>query len=137
MPNIKLSPKHGVNPSICRCYWCGETTNTLVLAGRMKDDAKAPMYAIWDKEPCDKCRERMKTGVILVGVVEAKSRPGEEPFRSGHYLVVSDDWIRRSITPQALMESVLEKRLCYTSEEVCKALMNAEAERKRQAGELG
>ena len=39
---IKLSPKHGLNPTIPVCFWCGEERNevalpvTLVMVGNMR-----------------------------------------------------------------------------------------------------
>ena len=33
---IKLSPKHGVNPSMDLCFWCGQPKG-LILCGRMHE----------------------------------------------------------------------------------------------------
>jgi hypothetical protein len=30
--SIKLSPKHGVNPTICTCMWCGKPKNEIAAA---------------------------------------------------------------------------------------------------------
>lgn len=44
MSSIKLSPKHGVNPTIPVCFFCGKPKNEIALMGRMggKEDIEAP-----------------------------------------------------------------------------------------------
>ena len=48
---IKLSPKHGLNPTIPVCFWCGEERNEVALLGRIGDgrkheDFEAPRYMV-------------------------------------------------------------------------------------------
>ena len=57
--SIKISPKHGLNPSISTCFWCGKDKNEIILAGRIKDDAEMPMHAVFDYEPCVECKDNM------------------------------------------------------------------------------
>ena len=33
--SIKISPKHGVNPTIPRCFFCGKEKNMVALLGRI------------------------------------------------------------------------------------------------------
>lgn len=61
---IRLSEKHGVNPSIMMCPICFSETGVALL-GKIENDAEAPKYAK-DTEPCDLCREQMKIGFLLV-----------------------------------------------------------------------
>lgn len=44
MSSIKISPKHGVNPTIPVCFFCGKPKNEIALMGRMggKEDIEAP-----------------------------------------------------------------------------------------------
>lgn len=59
---IKLSPKHGLNPTIPVCFWCGEERNEVALLGHIGDgrkheDFEAPMHMVIDydavrKMPC-------------------------------------------------------------------------------------
>ena len=37
---IKLSPKHGLNPTIPVCFWCGEERNEVALLGHIGDEAR-------------------------------------------------------------------------------------------------
>ena len=46
---MKLSPKHGLNPLIPGCFWCGESKNEIALLGRLPGDAEAPRSAVWSK----------------------------------------------------------------------------------------
>ena len=34
---MKLSDKHGLNPAICCCYFCGEPKNQIILTGAKGD----------------------------------------------------------------------------------------------------
>lgn len=73
---ITLSKKHGVNPSMDVCFWCGEPKG-LALCGRMKGDAEAPKRMVTSLSPCDKCREKFMLGVHLIEVTDDGSRFGD------------------------------------------------------------
>ena len=75
--SIRLSPKHGVNPTIPVCAWCGKQKNEIALLGKIKtnkhgEDPEAPKNCILDYEPCDECRENFAKGVV---VIEATTSP--------------------------------------------------------------
>lgn len=72
--SIRLSEKHGVNPSLDLCFLCNEPKGVALL-GRLPGDAEAPRQAVFDEEPCDKCLEWMKQGIILISVDESQSPP--------------------------------------------------------------
>ena len=67
--SIKISEKHGVNPSTDCCFFCGEPKD-IILFGRLKNDAQAPSRVITNYEPCDKCKEKMAQGVTLIEASE-------------------------------------------------------------------
>ena len=69
--NIIFSEKHGVNPSITCCPICGKETG-LALFGKLKDDAKAPMYVQGD--PCDDCQKKFDEGYIAIIAMESKTQ---------------------------------------------------------------
>ena len=73
---IKLSKKHGLNPSLDICFWCGEPKG-LALCGRIKGDAEAPRSMVTSLEPCDKCKDKFKLGVHLIEVIDDGSRFGD------------------------------------------------------------
>lgn len=86
--SIKLSPKHGVNPTIPLCFFCGEEKGEIALLGKIgkrDEDIEAPMYMILDYEPCDKCKENMKQGITLVGVTDKQPSDNRLPIQEGLY----------------------------------------------------
>ena len=79
---ITLSPKHGVNPCIPICCWCGKEKNEIALLGKLKGDAEAPRSAILDYEPCDYCLEKFKLGVVLIEVTDVQPSDKRPPISS-------------------------------------------------------
>ena len=68
---IKLSPKHGLNPTIPVCFWCGEERNEVALLGHIGDgrkheDFEAPMHMVIDYEPCEMQKGVYPTGRYVV-----------------------------------------------------------------------
>ena len=64
---IKVSEKYGLNPSICKCFFCGADKGIALLGQigdrRKHEDIEAPRECIMDYEPCDECTNNMKQGV--------------------------------------------------------------------------
>lgn len=65
--NIKLSPEHGINPSIKLCFWCGQPDG-IILMGQLPNDIEAPRECVVDYEPCESCKEKFEDGVLVVEV---------------------------------------------------------------------
>ena len=106
--SIKVSKKHGVNPTMCQCFFCGEVKH-IALMGRLKDDAEAPMSCVMDYEPCDKCQEQMSQGVTLIAVSDKQPtdrRPaltaqgGTQVYPLGGYVVVKPEAFSRMTNQQ-------------------------------------
>ena len=110
---ITLSKEHGVNPCIPVCFWCGEDRNEIVLLGKLPGDAEAPMKAILDFEPCEKCKSFMDQGITLIGVTTVQPENGIPSIGDGLY--PSGAW------------SVLREE-----SEFCQDLLNAEPEESRE-----
>lgn len=76
---IALSPKHGVNPSMELCFWCGKPKG-VVLFGRLHEkkgdrtDVEAPKETVLNLEPCGACKEAFKLGVRIVEVIDDGSK---------------------------------------------------------------
>lgn len=120
-PQIRLSPKYGVNPCIPLCYFCQQPKNEIILLGKSKgrQDLEAPHNVVFDQEPCDKCKEYMAQGVILISVDEAKTGANtDNPYRTGGWAVVTDDAVRRFIKPKELLDDVLTKRVLFVPDDV-------------------
>lgn len=79
--SIKMSPRHGLNPCIPVCAFCGQAKDAIALLGRLEGDAKAPMEAIMDMGPCDGCRGDWSKGVPLIRVTKADPKNGMPPLQ--------------------------------------------------------
>lgn len=98
---IMLSKEHGVNPSMMVCFWCGEEKG-IALLGKLKGDAEAPRKAVYDYDPCEKCLEKQKQGVMLVEVtlIECDRPPiggddkGQPVFPTGKWSVLDVDCLK-------------------------------------------
>ena len=60
---IRVSEKHGVNPSITVCPICGKETG-IALLGKLKGDKEAPMRMLSD--PCDDCVSKLGNDKIYI-----------------------------------------------------------------------
>lgn len=94
MTDIKLSPNHGVNPSLDMCFWCGESKGILLL-GQLENDVEAPREMLTSYEPCDKCAELFTQGVHIIEVttndndIPPITSDGEvEYYPTGKYAVI-------------------------------------------------
>ena len=65
--NIRLSEKHGVNPSITICPICGKETG-IALLGKLKGDKEAPMRMLSD--PCDDCISKLGNDKIYILAID-------------------------------------------------------------------
>lgn len=120
MSGIRLSPKHGVNPSLMICYFCGGDSGVALLGQIHKGnerDVEAPRRAVYDREPCESCKGHMAAGVILIEVMESHAVEGE-PTRTGGFAVVRDEAIRRIVNDPELATSIIRKRVCFLPREV-------------------
>jgi hypothetical protein len=112
-----LSPEHGLNPSLEQCFVCMKDVR-VILFGRMKGDAEAPRRVCLDKEPCADCKKWMEQGVVLISVDEEKSKGDmQNPYRTGGWIVVRDDFIERVVQPEELRKAILKKRMAFIPDE--------------------
>lgn len=83
--SIKLSPKHGLNPCIPICFFCGEQKNEVALLGKLANDDEAPMKAVLNYEPCNTCKEIMDKGVTLIEVGTMPCIKNQPPIQNDFY----------------------------------------------------
>lgn len=97
---IKISPKHGVNPCIPVCFFCGQDKNEVALLGQIGDrrkgeDLEAPRRAVLDYVPCEECQKKFAEGVLLVEVTTSPEYIGmpiaENAYPTGRYVVVKPE----------------------------------------------
>lgn len=105
---IKLSPEHGLNPTIPMCFWCGGDKEEVALMGKIdKQDSQAPRRVIINYEPCAKCKEIFEKGIHVMGVVDQPMAPGQFPiiedenvtlYPTGSMIVATAEWTERFLT---------------------------------------
>lgn len=113
--NVRLSPRHGVNPSIDQCFFCMKDVGVALL-GHLKDDAQAPRCTCFNMDPCAECAEFMKRGIILISVAN-DSEDNTNPYRTGGWCVITEKAVKRIITTPDLLENVLAKRMAFVPDE--------------------
>jgi hypothetical protein len=116
--SIRLSPKFGLNPSMSICFFCQKEKNEIIIPGLLSGDAEAPRKAVWNKEPCDECKAHMNQGIILISVDEKKSfQDKENPYRTGGWVLIKEDAIKRMIKDKKLLSHILEKRVAFVPDD--------------------
>lgn len=68
---ITLSEKHGVNPSLILCPYCGKETG-IALFGKLEGDKEAPRNVVGD-DLCDECKKKVEDGLVLIIEAEQTS----------------------------------------------------------------
>lgn len=77
--SIPISPKHGLNPAMDVCCWCGQPKG-VALMGRLKNDAEAPQKIVTSYDPCDTCKKKWSNCVIVFEVTHNKPNDGRPPI---------------------------------------------------------
>lgn len=123
---ILLSEKHGLNPTIPLCFWCGKEKNEVALLGKLKDDKEAPKNCLLDYEPCNECKKQFDLGIAIIEVVDytvvdnmplITIQDGIKLYPTGRYIVVVTDAIDKLIADKALSEKVKKAgKLCLDTE---------------------
>lgn len=129
---IRLSEKYGVNPTLCKCFFCGETKHIALLGHigdrRKKEDIEAPKECIMDYEPCDKCQENMSMGVTLVEVSTEQPLDNRPPMKAqGDQLVYPlGRWC--VVRPEAIEENfkmtIEQGQKCFVDTEIMDNIMS-------------
>lgn len=124
--NIRVSEKHGVNPSMGVCFWCGEDDGTVLLVGRLPGDVEAPHRMIANDQPCDKCRENMAKGITLFEASDKPAYPNQavltlmgsgEKYPTGRWFVVAEDFVRRVFDRESA-KAVIDKHMAGIDSQV-------------------
>lgn len=121
--SITLSEKHGVNPTMTICFFCGEEKGEIALLGKLPEDAEAPKYAVIDYEPCDKCKEQMDKGVIILEVTTDSFEDNRPPIQdnlypTGNWAVITEEAAKKMfntdkkalLVDKELMNTILQSQ---------------------------
>lgn len=96
---IKLSPKHGVNPSVLHCTCCGKDYG-IALLGKLKGDKEAPRDIA--QGLCDQCKGVIdQGGCMFIEVRDGEKGPN--PYRTGRIIGVSKDFKERNHLENSIM----------------------------------
>lgn len=130
--SIRVSEKHGVNPSLDMCIFCDEPKG-IALLGRLPDDAEAPRHVVTSYEPCDKCQEQMSKGITLIGITHerqgkyppiGKDDKGVDIWPIGSWMVVSEELVRGMVADSTLAEDIIKKRTTFVASNVLDFIKN-------------
>lgn len=96
---IKLSPKHGINPSILHCICCGKEYGVAML-GKLKGDQEASRDI--SKGLCDDCEGVLKQGgAMFIEVLDGET--DNNPHRTGRIIGVSKAFKERNHLEHPIM----------------------------------
>lgn len=135
---IPISPKHGLNPTLATCFWCGKPMG-VALVGRIRkdgdNDAEAPREACLDLNPCDECKKLLAKGVHVIEVTADGSKfNGNERFalraKGGTTMWPTGRWA--AIKPEALNKKAGDKIL--VSPEVMDGLLAPARSKQKASG---
>lgn len=102
------------------CFFCGQTKE-LLLDRWLRESL--PNRAVYNKEPCEICKEYMKQGVILISVSEKLTGENKEnPYRTGGWVVVTDEGVKRMLEGAAMLDDILKFRVSFITDEAWQAL---------------
>ncbi len=146
--SILLDEKHGVNPGMENCFVCneprgvilygklrGKTRQALNESGISTPDGEAPRNVVIDREPCDKCKGYMELGIILISVRDPQDEEEEaNPYRTGGWVVVKEDVIRRAMNPEELVETILKQRIAFVPDDAWDMIGLPRGEEKQNDG---
>lgn len=113
---LTLHKEYGVNPSMSKCFICGEVASIALLgANRGK---KAP-HEIQLGEVCNTCKNAIKNGVVFL--IEVKNGEQEKnpssPYRTGFIL---------GVKKEAVAELVGDADCCFMEENVMQQILGDE-----------
>ena len=94
-----------------QCFFCLQPKD-IILNKRLKDSL--PRLACYDKEPCDKCKELMEMGIMLISVKEGSNK--DNPYRTGKICVIKEEAAKK-IFPQ-----LGESRAAFVTDDAWKEL---------------
>ena len=101
------------------CFFCNEAKEIL-LDRRLRNSL--PRSAVYNHEPCDKCKGYMQQGIILISVNEKLTKDMQNPYRSGGWCVIKEEAIRRMLQPGDLLNDILKKRMAFVPDNAWDAL---------------
>lgn len=111
--SIRLSKKHGVNPSITHCKCCGKDIG-IAMFGYLKGDAEAPRDVYMGL--CDDCQKVVDAnGLMIIEVRDGES--GNNPYRTGRLVGITKEAKER-------MFKDINSPICYMEQSMFSQIFN-------------
>lgn len=91
----KKAREDGSYVALDKCYYCMEDKD-VIFSTRLRDISSLH-GSVTNMEPCKKCKEYMKEGVILVSIRDGESQEGSppNPYRTGGWWVLKVEAVKR------------------------------------------
>lgn len=125
--SIPLSPRHGLNPMLSVCFFCGAEKNEIALLGKLENDREAPRKGVVDYTPCKACAEMMQRGILLCEVRDNEP-DRNNPYRTGPMVVVTEECAgRMGINYSKIRFAFIAKKslMDLLGDQYCKLFPNA------------
>ena len=115
-----MANKLGV--ALTRCYFCGKDKNIIMNTRLTKEAAQKIEECngkVIDMEPCDKCKELMKQGIMFASVRDGES--GNNPYRTGKLAVIKEESVEKVVTKE-MFDQLKKKRFAFIEDSLWKKL---------------
>ena len=120
MAYVPVSKKHGVNPTMPICFWCGEETGEIALLGKIKGDKEAPRNLILNRDPCPECVKLRSQGITIMAVTSESDHTA-----TSQWVVIQEEAIEKMINDPQKQKEVLKSRGMYISTELFNKLFKS------------
>jgi len=114
---VRVSPKHGVNPSMAVCMFCGEYTGEIALMGMLRGDVEAPRKVVLNDNPCTQCKDIFNQGILFMCVKGDSNRYEGLDWFTGKYSVLREEAMSRLPFTDAAKEEIIKKKKAALDEE--------------------
>lgn len=112
---ITLSPKHGLNPSLLKCFACGKAAG-IALLGKLKDDEEAPREMTNQNIFCDNCQNVInQDGLLVISVRDGEN--SDNPYRTGKMVGITKEAKERIFKD-------IKTNVCYMEDSVFSKLFD-------------
>lgn len=114
-----------IGTALTKCFYCGDDSviimNTRLTEGYAKK-VKELHGKVVSMEPCSKCQEYMKQGIIVIVYDPTKTDDIKTPYRTGHFAVVKQEAVERWYDNQEELNKVLKHRFVFMEDTIAKQI---------------
>ena len=90
--SIRLHKQHGLNPTLCTCFYCGQETGEIALLGAAYD-GEAPCTFAQASNLVPLAKKKFKDAVLIL---EARPDEHDKLQPTGRWVAVKKDAVKRS-----------------------------------------